>query len=51
MRASPENAKQLMLDGDRLLTEGSRRLEPTGRIATDLDFIDAAQLLDLARDA
>lgn len=51
MRANLENAKQLMLDGDRLLAEGSRRLEPTGGIPTDLDFVDAAHCLDLARDA
>ena len=40
-----------MLDADRILAEGSRLLEPKERVPTDLDFVDAAHCLDLARDA
>jgi hypothetical protein len=51
MRASLENAKHLILDGDRLLAEGENRLSPEERsTAADLDYLDAVALFELARN-
>src|SRR5262245_63208839 len=51
MRATLENAQQLMVAGDRALADGSAALEFIRATGTDLEYIDAARCLEMAAES